>query len=1182
MKSDKHKPKNPAGNHIALVGSSSSPPYIEEMRNILAKSLKKTPVINVSLEDAILHRKLSGVGIVVLFLSHSDINDDVLKWIETPAEWRIFPVWCSNGDEIPGTWKHIPFVIRPSLDIDQLKQGIVTDILTVVREQREKGEARDAFHTKNEIPALYIGGKPSFLIFNEPRWISIGLALLYGTILFPLYRHLEFINSPTLEGKRAAISVGGTGSLFLYIVAILSAVGLIHRLYRLCFPRMAVIITGEYFYFRGKKKFNLQWKWKKRWRRVPLGLISHFSAASVEQFGLWGPGKLTMHRFSSYDDSEYRKEENIELPFFLDELMIARVLNGQLRQYRSYINPFKVCGSFEPSKEGRQRFRAAFVNLRNLVVIGFEIFKENVVKYIGAIKEGFCKIVNSGWGEKVLQFLGVILSMGVLAIFLIIWLGSFMFGIHLLKLIVFDWTGLAIDFVINLLSEPSLAESIFFILILLLTGAAFIRNRVYNLEERAQKKTGAPLDHIDHIHSDKAGLLLSYSHNDSVVIDLAELLRRNGVTVWIDRFKVYPDEDWLEKVGEGLTDHEVLGIVISEKSVNSRWVQKEVKLALEKKGDELKILPILIDDVPVPDFLLRYGYVDLRNEENYHDGFNEILFRLQRSNNAADPGTKKNANSPAEKDLFSVQSQKFLNSYENKVYQSPWWYFLKIEIAFGIAALLGWLKGFLYWPQDTINSTAPLLDVIPRTNAGFDLFEFEPVFYAVLLVPLVFRLIIPKPWATIEGTKLKISGKRIIELNEIWKISRNGYRICFHYYPHAPSGDGSRVETISGWRCLGQLNELEMTLRGMLLKAKKMTGNHISIGETYLEFPPLFAFVAKCYHSVSRIFNSEENEEFPDRRRIWEIVHVWGGAVLLGLFLFHQDIAPSLSSMFILFLQAAAVFVGLRILSMVARFIQILAPVLVLIAGLIFIGGAIWFGSFDKAEKWFRNLVNFESSSKSGKIKSYGKIDQFIIDNPLYAPLLEGKIPAVGPPVTDARIRFDNGRFSVSYNSPGFVGKGRFDVGLDTRLNDIVLTLGAPDFLVHDHEESEQILYYLEWGTRFHFNENRLKHLIVLPPGFIVVEPTGSSNYPGKEYKTMTWRNTPGWFFDEIPLYFSDVKASLLQVLTYRHHLPDLYMIPEPGFYTFSPCRHPEYSECGMIVFENTETTGQMYIKVIF
>jgi hypothetical protein len=129
----------------------------------------------------------------------------------------------------------------------------------------------------------------------------------------------------------------------------------------------------------------------------------------------------------------------------------------------------------------------------------------------------------------------------------------------------------------------------------------------------------------------KPSIFLSHSHLDKQFVrQLAEDLSRYDVKVWLDEAEMGIGDSLIEKIREGIDSMDYLGAVISQHSVKSPWVRREIDVAMnqEIEGRRLKVLPILIDDCDLPGFLLGKIYADFRKPEKYSNSLDALLKRF--------------------------------------------------------------------------------------------------------------------------------------------------------------------------------------------------------------------------------------------------------------------------------------------------------------------------------------------------------------------------------------------------------------------------------------------------------------------------------------------------------------------------------------------------------------------------
>ena len=147
-----------------------------------------------------------------------------------------------------------------------------------------------------------------------------------------------------------------------------------------------------------------------------------------------------------------------------------------------------------------------------------------------------------------------------------------------------------------------------------------------------------------------SSIFLSHNSKDKPFVrKLADDLRKNGHYVWVDEAEIKVGDSLIGKIEEGIENTEYLGVVISSNSNKSEWVIREVRTALSQEiyNKKVKVLPILIENVEMPSFLLDKKYADFTLDDNYENALQSILDRLSE------------LPSGIEKSLFSKEEVKF-------------------------------------------------------------------------------------------------------------------------------------------------------------------------------------------------------------------------------------------------------------------------------------------------------------------------------------------------------------------------------------------------------------------------------------------------------------------------------------------------------------------------------------------
>lgn len=104
-------------------------------------------------------------------------------------------------------------------------------------------------------------------------------------------------------------------------------------------------------------------------------------------------------------------------------------------------------------------------------------------------------------------------------------------------------------------------------------------------------------------------------------------LEDNGFIPWLDEWNIMVGESIPEKISIGIKEAEFIIVILSNHSVNSRWVETEwqTKYWTEIAKGRIHVLPILLEDCEVPELLKTKRYADFRKD------FNKGLLELTTS-----------------------------------------------------------------------------------------------------------------------------------------------------------------------------------------------------------------------------------------------------------------------------------------------------------------------------------------------------------------------------------------------------------------------------------------------------------------------------------------------------------------------------------------------------------------------
>jgi TolB-like protein/Flp pilus assembly protein TadD len=125
-----------------------------------------------------------------------------------------------------------------------------------------------------------------------------------------------------------------------------------------------------------------------------------------------------------------------------------------------------------------------------------------------------------------------------------------------------------------------------------------------------------------------ADVFISYSREDKDrVLELASRLRSAGVSIWIDQGGIDGAAMWGEAIVHAIERAKVMVLMVSESSVRSHNVAKEVVLTSERKGH---ILPILLEPTAIPPSL-KYPLAGIQQIEYFQGDPQQNLQSILRS-----------------------------------------------------------------------------------------------------------------------------------------------------------------------------------------------------------------------------------------------------------------------------------------------------------------------------------------------------------------------------------------------------------------------------------------------------------------------------------------------------------------------------------------------------------------------
>jgi hypothetical protein len=130
-------------------------------------------------------------------------------------------------------------------------------------------------------------------------------------------------------------------------------------------------------------------------------------------------------------------------------------------------------------------------------------------------------------------------------------------------------------------------------------------------------------------------VFLSYSHRDAAIVEqVARQLNAIGVTTWIDELEIVGGENIILRIQDGMTNSDYFAAFLSEHFNESLFAREELSAAMMELLSPLgrKIIPVRLDDDPVPTLLAARKYCDFRH--SFLTGFDQLARALRIEPNA--------------------------------------------------------------------------------------------------------------------------------------------------------------------------------------------------------------------------------------------------------------------------------------------------------------------------------------------------------------------------------------------------------------------------------------------------------------------------------------------------------------------------------------------------------------------
>ena len=122
-------------------------------------------------------------------------------------------------------------------------------------------------------------------------------------------------------------------------------------------------------------------------------------------------------------------------------------------------------------------------------------------------------------------------------------------------------------------------------------------------------------------------VFLSHSAADRRLADqIAQTLRRHGISVWYSATNILGAQQWHDEIGAALRRCDWLVVVLTEEAVQSLWVKRELCYALQQRRYLDRITPVMAKSCNIEQLswtLSAHQTIDFR--PGIDAGFRELL-----------------------------------------------------------------------------------------------------------------------------------------------------------------------------------------------------------------------------------------------------------------------------------------------------------------------------------------------------------------------------------------------------------------------------------------------------------------------------------------------------------------------------------------------------------------------------
>ena len=129
-----------------------------------------------------------------------------------------------------------------------------------------------------------------------------------------------------------------------------------------------------------------------------------------------------------------------------------------------------------------------------------------------------------------------------------------------------------------------------------------------------------------------SSVFLCHSSKDKPFVrSLASRLTAKGIKVWLDEAEINIGDSLSEKIGSAINEMSFFVIILSNNSISSQWVKRELQATVQKELAEKRvvILPLMLHKVDIPTFLRDKKYADFMDIDKFDESFEQLLTVLK-------------------------------------------------------------------------------------------------------------------------------------------------------------------------------------------------------------------------------------------------------------------------------------------------------------------------------------------------------------------------------------------------------------------------------------------------------------------------------------------------------------------------------------------------------------------------